>query len=218
MFRKLIQMLKQGDLMDQALQDSYKMFEESYDIFEKASRVFLKGEDVQEDIYAKDRRINRMEKEIRRKILEHLSISPRQDVVGALVLTTVIVHMERIGDFSKNIYELAVKRTHSFSCKYYPEAEKLTSEILTNFEKAIVVFREGREQEARQLMEVFDRIKKECERNIDKIMEETDISVKDAIIYTLYFRYLKRISAHILDISSSVCNPFEMIDFFKEPV
>lgn len=217
MFRRLIQMLRQGDLMDQALKDSYVMFEESYKIFKTVSEAFLQGKEVEEDVYAVDRRINKMEKEIRRKILEHLSINPKQDIVAALVLTTVIVHMERIGDYSKNIYELAERKSHSFSCKYYKEAEELTERLLFYFEKGIKAFKEALEDEAREVMAELDKVKKECERNIEKIMQEERISVKDAIIYTLYFRYLKRISAHVLDIASSVCNPFELIDFFKEP-
>ncbi len=217
MFRRLIQMLKQGDLMDQALKDSCVMFEESYKIFKTVSEAFLQGKEVKEDVYAVDRRINKMEKEIRRKILEHLSINPKQDIVAALVLTTVIVHMERIGDYSKNIYELAERKSHSFSCKYYKEAEELTGKLLYCFEKGIRAFRDALEDEAKEVMAELDKVKKECEKNIEKIMVEEQISVKDAIIYTLYFRYLKRISAHVLDIASSVCNPFELIDFFKEP-
>ncbi len=217
MFRKFLEMLRKGDLMTQALEDSYKMFEESVRLFEVVTEGFF-GNEYPEgfDVYREDRKLNNMERGVRRKILEHLSINPRQDIVGALVLTTVIVHMERIGDYSKNIYELASKKNYTTDCKYYNRSEVLARKLIPTCKRAVDVYREGGAGEAKLLIEELNDLKREFDRNIDEIMEETDITVKNAIIFSLFFRYLKRVTAHTMDILTSVWQPFDLIDFFKE--
>ncbi len=217
MFRKFLEMLRKGDLMTQALEDSYKMFEESVSLFETVSEAFF-GKEYPEgfDVYSEDRRLNNMERGIRRKILEHLSINPRQDIVGALVLTTVIVHMERIGDYSKNIHELVTKKNYTTDCKYYNRSEVLTRKLIPTCRRAVEVYRKGGAEEAKLLIEELHDLKQEFDRNIDEIMEEKDITVKNAIIFSLFFRYLKRVTAHTMDILTSVWQPFDLIDFFKE--
>lgn len=215
MFRKLIQILKKGDLMSQAIEESYDMFEKGISLFKKVALNFL-GEALEEgfDVYAADRNLNKMERNIRRKILEHLAINPKQDIVGALVLTTVIVHIERLGDYSKNVYELAQKNTLKEG-KYFERSKCITQRLFPMCERAIQVYKDSLTEEARKMITELDEIKKECEKNIDEIMEEKEISVKEGILYSLFFRYLKRVTAHTMDILTSVWQPFHLIDFYK---
>ncbi len=216
MFRKLIEVLKKGDLMSQAIEESYDMFEKSVSIFEMIALYFM-GKPLREgfNVYKEDQELNNMERRIRKKTLEHLSINPKQDTIGALVLSTVIVHMERIGDYSKNIYELAKKDCHTKDCKYYKEGESLSLRLIQICKRAVEIYRNSKAEEAKNLISVLDGIKKECEKNIDGIMEEEDISIKNAIVYSLYFRYLKRVTAHTMDILTSIWQPFTLIDFYK---
>lgn len=215
MFRKLIEILKKGDLMSQAIEESYDMFEKGVSLFKKVALNFL-GEPIEEgfDVYASDRELNRMERNIRRKILEHLAINPKQDIVGALVLTTVIVHIERLGDYSKNVYELAKKNTVKEG-KYFERSKCITQRLFPICERAVQVYRDSLAEEARGMISELDEIKKECEKNIDEIMDEKEISVKEGILYSLFFRYLKRVTAHTMDILTSVWQPFHLIDFYK---
>jgi len=216
MFRKLIEILKKGDLMSQAIEESYDMFEKSVSIFEMIALYFM-GKPLKEgfNVYKKDQELNKMERRIRKKMLEHLSINPKQNIIGALVLSTVIVHMERIGDYSKNIYELAEKNCHTKNCEYYEEAEALSTRLIPICKRAVEIYRNSEAEEAKNLIPVLDGIKKECEKNIDGIMEEEDMSTKNAIVYSLYFRYLKRVTAHTMDILTSIWQPFTLIDFYK---
>ena len=217
MFRKLIELLKKGDLMSQALEESYEMLEKGILLFEKVSRHFLEIEPLEEgfDVYAKDRELNNMERSIRRKILEHLSINPKQDIVGALVLTTVIVHIERLGDYSKNVFELSQKNSTIKESKYYERAKTIVERLFPLCERTIIVYREAVAEEAKNMIPALDDIKKECERNIEDLMEEKDISIRNAILFSLFFRYLKRVASHTIDILTSIWQPFHLIDFYK---
>jgi len=42
------------------------------------------------------------------------------------------------------------------------------------------------------------------------------LNPNDAIATALYTRYLKRISAHLINIATSIFNPFERIGFREE--
>jgi hypothetical protein len=59
---------------------------------------------------------------------------------------------------------------------------------------------------------------KRCDEIVDSIIKEEnrEPSSKDAAARALYTRYSKRIAAHLLNIASSVVNPFEHIGFMSE--
>jgi len=46
--------------------------------------------------------------------------------------------------------------------------------------------------------------------------EETSLSAGDAAAVALYVRYLKRVGAHLMNVLSSVVNPFERIGYKEE--
>jgi hypothetical protein len=46
--------------------------------------------------------------------------------------------------------------------------------------------------------------------------EDEALQVGDAVSTALYVRYLKRVAAHLLNIATSVVNPFRAIGFVKD--
>ena len=48
---------------------------------------------------------------------------------------------------------------------------------------------------------------------IDEILADDSIPTRDAVIMALTVRFLKRISAHLSNLASSVVNPFDRIGF-----
>ena len=110
MFRKILDLFHKDNLLNQALKDSYimldidrKMFDESIHSLRKQDTAELKI-----DVIKKDLMINEYEREVRKKVLTHLSISGTKDITPGLVLTSIIIDIERIGDYTKNIVELAL--------------------------------------------------------------------------------------------------------------
>ena len=91
------------------LQASHGMHRDAVEALHKPG-VFLT------DIYERDRQINRYERDVRRKILTHLSVSQKPDVDLALIITAIVIDIERIGDLTKNIAELAAGSPAAFDC------------------------------------------------------------------------------------------------------
>ena len=216
MFKQLLAVLKKGDLVNQALDDTQTMLEKANCLFNEAVKGFENNKPAGFDIYELDREINYLEKKIRRKVLEHLSINPQQDIVASLVLTSIVISIERIGDYSKNIYELV---------DLYDEGDKITIDkqltesavfISKTFKEVEKVFASGNAKEAHGIMNKINPVKKGFETYIfEEAATQTGRSTRRTIVNVLYSRYLKRVAAHLETIASGIANPFDMIGFYK---
>ena len=215
MFKQLISLLKKDDLVSQALDDTHNMLKKSERLYNEAVKALLANKSAGFDIYELDREINSLEKKIRRKVLEHLSINPQQDIVASLVLTSIVIDVERIGDYSKNIYELidlyGKPEKIAIDKKLIESAKNITG----LFRKVKTAFIHGEEREALPLLDQLNTIKKGCDRYIFDVASTKDCSARRTIANVLFSRYLKRISAHLENMTSSIANPFDMIGFYK---
>ena len=215
MFKQLFSLLKKGDLFSQALENTTSMLEKAESLYNEAVKGMLSNTSAGFDIYELDREINSLEKKIRRKVLEHLSINPQQDIVASLVLTSIVIDVERIGDYSKNIYELLDLYGKPEAITIDKRLIDYSSGITQLFEKVKNVFIDEDEKEAAALMEQFNKIKKGCDKYIFDIASTKDCSARRTIVNVLFSRYLKRVTAHLENMMSSIANPFDMIGFYK---
>jgi len=216
MFKKFIEFWKTSDLLSVAYADTEKMLRIARDMFEYSMRVMIEKEKEKEDIYKKDRELNELQVGVRRKVLEHLALNPAQDITPALTLITIVKDIERIGDYSKNVIELAHRYPDPLKGGYIEEIKRMERRVQENFQKAIESFIEGDREKGRDVMESHAVIARECEEMIDKIMDDETLSAKLAVIYVLLIRYLKRVSAHVKNVASSVVNPFPRVDYKPE--
>ena len=86
------------------------MLQDGRHIFDAASNALLGGTDtevIREDLYTTDRRINHTERKIRRALVVHGSVHGRSTFSSLLVMMSVAKDAERVGDYAKNLFELA---------------------------------------------------------------------------------------------------------------
>ena len=215
MLRNLMNVLKKGDLVDQAVKETAVMFNDAKAVFTEAV-VSLKNKcEPDFDIYKRDRQINDAEKSIRRKVLENMSINPRQDIVASLILTSIIIDIERIGDYSKNVYELTKLCTKK-SDRIDDELFQMADSIASQFDALNQALVEGSTQIGQSIMDTLDPIRKQSEKYICTVASQKEITVEEAVINVLFARYLKRVAAHLENIASSIANPFDRIGFYKK--
>ena len=107
MWRELLKLWKSDNLLEQAWNMSYEMIDISHQMFKESIRALREAEhgQVDEDVRKKDKIINKYEREVRRKVLTHLAVQGAKDIPSSLVLITVIIDIERIGDYTKNIMD-----------------------------------------------------------------------------------------------------------------
>ncbi len=219
MFKQIFELFQSNSLYEQALSECHEMLDIDLEMFKASIESLRKSDsaDIPIDIYEMDKKINSFERDVRRKIMTHLAISGTGDLGSGLILVSVVIDIERIGDYSKNIYDLAVnnpKRLVGSSLENrLVEIENSSFEL---FEQTIVAFKSQDIDLARNLMTSYKTdISSKCDEITNDIISGKigDLDTAQGASLALYARYLKRICAHSRNLISSVVNPFERIGY-----
>ncbi len=220
MFKKFKELFSSESLLDEAFNTTLKMLEFDHKMF-LASKETLRCEDTAElpfDIHQTDRRINKFERQVRRNVLTHLTVAGIQNLVPGLVLVSIVIDVERIGDYTKNIADLAVK--HPAKLKGGPFEESLSrieKVIEDQFPKVIDVLARQDTALGRTIMQAENVVGKASENIVGDMIAGTgknkSLSTGDSVALALYARHLKRINAHLTNVASAIVNPFPRISF-----
>jgi phosphate uptake regulator len=218
MFKALIEMFRKEGLLHQAYTDSLESLKIDKLMFDEARRS-LRESDTAElalDVFAMDAKINEYQRHVRSKVLAHLALTTSKDPVFGLVLVSVIIDIERIGDYTKNIVELAQQHPKKL---HAGPLEDCIGEIETNisdlFDKLIEAFEKKDDELARAIMQRHRDSTQPCDQVLETLLkdEHPEFSTAEAVNIALYARYLKRISSHITNIASGIVNPFDRIGY-----
>ena len=219
MFKNLLSFWKGKDFLLQVMQDFKIMLDEAESMFEIVCARLTGGADepgLKERIYKIDKKINDLQKDIRRRIVEHLSLQPAVDVNVCLILMSVVKDAERLGDYSKNLYEVTELLEHpidkSLFLQYF---DNLDSDITALFGQTKGAFMKGDEDKARSAWDYEKRIAKGCDKIVADVAK-SDLSVNEAVCLALVARHFKRIVAHLVNIATSVILPLSDLDYFDE--
>ena len=220
LFNDIIKIWKSDSLLSQAWDDSISMLKLSHDIFIKSIDNFNSHDSVEEikALKKEDRKINDYQMTVRRKVLTYFSLeTSSREVPNGLILVDMVVDIERIGDYCKNISDLTLMQKSSFDFGELKEQiSAMESEVRSRFSTTIQVIENQDEDLARTLN---DKYKKTVSSASDKIVSgivsgdvKLDSQSKSASL-VLYARYLKRIGAHLKNITSTVVNTYDRIGY-----
>ncbi len=218
MFRKWLAIFRKSTLMDQAYQRSYEMLDITREMY-LAARKSLRQTDenkIEMDIRKSDSQVNKYEREVRRNVFNHLAVSGTEQLPSGLILISIIIDIERIGDYTKNIVDLAMNHPKRLlGGKFEEDLTKVEKAVEDDFLQTKKCFQTGDVQLGRQLLDQYNWVNKTCDNAVVGLVKEEDkeISSGDAVSLALYFRWLKRINSHLRNITTSVVNPFDRIGF-----
>ena len=214
MFKKLFQILSQKNLMMQALDKSEEALGKSQTITRAAFEALMDQSEPEIDVYAVDREINQAEVEVRRMVLEHLAMRDDGDLTASLVLLSAVTDIERIGDYAKNVYDQVERGKTAWPNEgHFVEVREMVGRVLENFDRVGESLRDGNVEVARAVMDSHQEVSQRCESIIDDIVLTEEMKTRDAVMLALTARFLKRISAHLSNLASTVVNPFDRIGF-----
>ena len=218
MLREIIAIWKGQSFMKKVVEEFGEMLTSAEYVFTQAWAALTGEADIEEikkPLHEKDIAVNKGEREIRRKILEHLSINPIQDVSGCLVMISLVKDVERIGDYAKNIFEVGIMlEGDTKKMKYLNRLSSLHDKLATNFPKLIKAFMESDENIAQEILNAYKPIKDECNSLLHDLFSET-MPTKEAVATVLLSRYLKRINSHMSNVASGIIYPLDRIDFVR---
>jgi len=218
MFKEWLHIFQKDSLMDRAYRRSSMMLDITLSMFLNA-KTSLRNTDSNQidiDIYDRDAEVNRYQREVRRHVFKHLSTCGVQRLTSGLVLVSIIINIKRIGDYTKNMIELAMnhpRRLHGE--KFEVDLKRVETAVEDNFIRTKRCFEFADEKTAFQLLKEYEWVSRVCDDCLFRLIREDNknIGSGDAVSLALYFRWLKRINSHLRNISSSVVNPFDRIGF-----
>jgi Na+/phosphate symporter len=211
MFRDIIQTMKRTPLVYDAVQETLNMLVVVQRMFGSSCDVVFKGKPMATDLERDDDAINTGERLVRRMIVQHLTMNPSQDLPTSLALLSIIHDVERIGDYSKSLIELKdVGFELEEGSAHRNEACELHATIVPLFDQTLTALRESDADVARLVMNTHEEIKERTDQLLAAAVKGGGQGT-GAMLYPLALRFLRRVSAHLSNIASSVGNPVDQI-------
>ena len=221
-FKDLVTIWNSEDSLSQAWTSSNEMLHLSHEMFTDSVNALRSGEKnkVIKSIKLRDEEINQYHRDIRKKVVTYYSVSKDvTNINSGLVLINMVVDIERVGDYTKNILDLA---------KYYPKklrSEKVSEDlriieqaVIERFQNTVKAVEEMDEIAAKELIKSYRSDLGKLSDNLVASSISGDLKIGEehmASSMVLYARYLKRIGAHLKNITSVVINPFESFGYKK---
>ena len=218
--KELLYMFRKKSDIDMIFEQTYEILSKEFEMFQNVRKTLRETNKSESkiDINKEDKKINKFQMESRRKIFTDLALSGVQDLNAGLVLMCIITDVERIGDYFKNIVELA--KDHPKKLKggdVENIVRKIEKRMIKIFKLTIESFKTKDEDKAREAMGFHSKISKGIDNLLHKLLRNKigGLNAGEAIALTLYLRFLKRITSHLTNIASSVVNPLERIGYIE---
>ncbi|MFC2012300.1 PhoU domain-containing protein, partial [Chloroflexota bacterium] len=159
---------------------------------------------IPQSFYDKDIEVNNKEKEIRRLLLEHLAINPGHDISDCLVLMSLVKDAERIGDYSRNIFEAGILYRGTIKdIRFYYRLFPTQKKIADNFPMLRKAFKNSDGKLAHEILKNYGVIKRDCDKTLNELFKQ-DVSTNEAVVTAILSRYFKRINSHVNNIASGL--------------
>jgi phosphate uptake regulator len=131
-------------------------------------------------------------------------------------LISLVKDVERIGDYAKNLAEVADFHTGPLpDDAIVAELREVREGVEAAFEATAVVFEESHTERATELIHQGRDLAHRCDKLVEKIAaSEHNAGTTTATV--LGTRFYKRIGGHVLNVLSSVVMPLHKLDYYDE--
>lgn len=216
MWKEIVALFQSEGPLQEAYDEALLMLRASHEMFDHAVEALHSEGALDTDIYERDRRLNKYERSVRRKIVTHMSVSAKPDINLGLVLTAIVIDIERIGDYTKNIVELAGAVPGPFDgLELHGEVVGIEKTMAQMFDDIVPALEESDVDRARGIMGSHSIIASKVDEHVRSLSAGEALSGRSghAVTVAIYLRYLKRVSAHLKNVATSVVNPYHRIGF-----
>lgn len=196
-----------------------QMLHDNRHTFDLAINTLIGGggaKTVGKEVRKSDKRVNRAEREVRRRLIVHASLAgERVDLARVLIAMSVIKDAERVGDQAKNIWDLAdagIDFSDAEDLKWLLGMRDQTSRFIAESSR---IYQERDSDAAHKLIVEMDEAQ---DRFDDCVVEqlESQETAREAVPRALLCRYLKRITSHLMNVITSLVMPLERLDYYDE--
>ncbi|MDX1468119.1 MAG: PhoU domain-containing protein [Acidimicrobiia bacterium] len=215
----MFSIFRDADQLETVEKQLLEMFGACQDAFRLACEAVFGEADVEEwgnRLESIDKDLNKTERAIRRELLIHGTVRGAETDLGLmLVYMAVAKDIERIGDYCKNIWNLAQMGINFAGADDHRELQKHRERVAELIELSLSAFGN---QDADAVHELIPAIRDDTRHYDDHLVQfvRSDRPGSYAAPRALFYRYIKRISAHLANTLTSVVMPVDRLDFYKK--
>jgi Na+/phosphate symporter len=137
------------------------------------------------------------------------------DLPAVLAYMSIVKDAERVGDYAKNMYDLARYGANFELAEDHDELLSYRDAVGQLIDDAAATFGSQDEAQAQKLIDKADGFLLDYDQKI-KAAFRSEGTADQAVARALYYRYLKRITAHIMNMLTAIVMPIERLDYYDE--
>ena len=165
------------------------------------------------EVYDLDVKVNKLERSIRKRIINHLNLS-NDKVSYCLLMMSIIKDAERMGDYLKNIYEVrALTGAYIPPSQFRAELESVIALVVETLNATPDIIANEDVEGATKHLQAGRSSAQKCDKLLSELAR-SDLSAAEVTSMVLLTRFHKRLGAHLLNILSSVVMPLHKLDFY----
>jgi phosphate uptake regulator len=196
-------------LVQKGTQTVGEMLKTSAAMFDAATACLLDNEPLSVDLRAMDDAVNEGEQEVRRLVLEHLAVSPQDDLSWSLLLLSAIQDAERSGDLSKSLSKAAALADAPRQGAHTEVLRAIRDDVQVMFTDTQQAFTSGDAPDARRVLASNAALKERTASLIEAIAADASLTPNAATVFALSARMIGRMGSHLANIASLVALPFD---------
>jgi len=195
------------------------MLQDCRHTFDLAVNALMGGADpssVGPEIHATDVRVNKAERAVRKQLVVHVSVrGSSADLPMVLAAMSIVKDAERVGDYCKNIWDLADEGVSLAGADDEATLFGYRDRTSALIGDAARIMADRDAAAADDLLKMLDDLLDEYDAAITAQVESTG-TPRDAVPRALFYRYLKRITAHVMNVLTSLVMPVHRLDYYDE--
>ncbi len=194
-----------------------EMVRDTRDVFDTAMEAVFgggKSKQTKKRVKRTDHEINVAQQAVRRALMIHASVET-VDLPLVLGYMSVVKDAERAGDYAKNLYDLAKYGADFEVAEDRELLEDYREKVGRLIDEVAEVFAHRQADRAQALIERADGFLDEYDAHV-KAAYNSDGPASGAVARALYFRFLKRLTAHLMNLLTSLVMPLDRLDYYDE--
>ncbi len=161
----------------------------------------------------RDKAVNRGERDIRRMLLEHLTINPQGDASGCLAVMAMAKDAERLGDLARDVFKIgALLEGKVRELKYYDRIAAIQSKIAENLPRLERAIRDSDSDLTHEILDAYKSVKPDL-KAINREILDDELPTREAVLTSRLVQTLARVNAHLGNTASGIIFPLQNIDF-----
>ncbi|NND83905.1 MAG: hypothetical protein HKN46_02025 [Acidimicrobiia bacterium] len=175
-----------------------------------------KSKKAKRKVRTTDKAIDRGQEEVRQRLAVHSAVHGTDvDLPAVLAYMSVVKDVERVGDYAKNLYDLAkygADLTEGADAAVLAAYRDQVGEMIA---EAAEIFETNDLEAARRFCEDGDALREQADAGVREAYESSG-TASEAVARALFYRFVKRIVSHLLNLVSSLILPVDNLDYYDE--